>query len=98
MGSGWKVFHGAFTGTGAQLDITKVGYRPSRVKLFNMTSGDQLEWHENMADGAGFKRVAAGTGAAISSGGITPLSDGFRLGTDADMNVAGELVRFECYE
>lgn len=98
MASGWKVMHGAFYGTGAQLDVEKVGFRPSRVKLINMSSGDELEWQENMADGAGFKRLAAGTGAAISSGGITPLANGFRLGTDADMNVAGELVRYECFE
>jgi len=34
----------------------------------------------------------------ISSGGITPLSDGFRLGTDADLNVSGEQVYFECID
>lgn len=99
MASGWKVMHGAFYGTtGVAVDVTKVGFRPSRVKLINVTSGDEMEWQEGMADGSGFKRVAAGTGALVASNAITPLANGFRLGTDADMNVTGELVRFECFE
>lgn len=34
----------------------------------------------------------------VSSNGITPLSDGFRLGADTDLNVNGETVYFECIE
>jgi hypothetical protein len=98
MASGWKIMHGSFYGTGAQLDITKVGYRPSRVKLINEASDDTLEWHEGMGDGRGFKRLKAGAAAMIGANGIAPLANGFRLGADADLNVAGELVRYECFE
>lgn len=98
MASGNKVFHGSFTGTGVALNIDKVGYRPSRVKLINVTSGDEMEWFEGMADGSGYKRIAAGAGAMVGANAITPRASGFQLGTDADMNVAGEVVRFECFE
>ena len=99
MGSGIKTFHGSFFGTtGVAVDVTKVGFRPVAVKLINVTSGDEMEWFEGMADGSGFKRVAAGAGALAATNAITPLANGFRLGTDGDMNATGELVRFECFE
>jgi hypothetical protein len=97
MGSGAsKSRIGAFRGTGALLNQRKVGFRPNYVHLINVSSSDELTWIEGMADAAGYKRVAAGTGSVITTGGITPLADGFSLGTDADMNVSGETVRFHC--
>lgn len=93
-----KTVYGATLGTGAAIDVRSVGFRPRSVKAVNVDSGDELYWHVNMADAAGFKRVAAGAGALVSTGGITPLSDGFTLGTDGDMNVAGETVLWEATE
>ncbi len=98
MASGKKDFPGSFVGTGALVSIHKVGFRPASVKLINVTSGDEAEWVEGMADGSMYKRVAAGAGALVGANGITPLADGFSLGTDADMNVAGEVVRFIAIE
>jgi hypothetical protein len=55
-------------------DIT-CGFVPNKVEVWNITSGDKLEWTVDMGDGKGYKRVAAGTGALISTLGITRLGD-----------------------
>jgi hypothetical protein len=47
-----------------------------------------------MPDASGLKTVAAGTRTNITSAGITPLSTGFRVGTDS-VNVAGNVIHFE---
>lgn len=52
-----------------------LGFVPCAVDIYNVTSGDELHWTDDLADGYGFKRVAAGTGATITTGGITPLGD-----------------------
>ncbi len=93
-----KAIYGAVVGTGADLDVRSVGFRPRHVELVNMVSGDELKWSETMGDAAGLKRQAAGTAVVLSSLGVTPLSDGFRLGTDTDMNAAGETVHFVATE
>jgi len=80
------------TGTVAAYDFETLGFTPRYVKLVNETSGDVLEWNENMADSEGYKRVAAGTGALITSNGIIPLTNGFTFGLDTDMNVTSEQV------
>ena len=52
-----------------------------------------------MTEGRGIKPVTAGDMTQIAaSAGITPLSDGFRLGTDADVNVAGEVIHWVAQE
>ena len=93
-----RVMTGAILGTGVAINVRTVGFRPRKVELINADSGDQMDWSSSMADAAGYKRVAAGTGAMVSSGGVTPLSSGFTLGTDADMNAAGETVHWIAYE
>jgi hypothetical protein len=81
---------GSAVGTGANLDVKSVGFRPRKVQLWNVASGDRMTWVESMPSGYGFKEVAAGAGSYVTTGGISPLVDGFRLGTDSDMNVNGE--------
>lgn len=93
-----KVMRGAVVGTGANIDVRTVGFRPRSVHLINQASADEMWWHEYMADAAGFKRVTAGTGSIITTLGITPLAAGFRLGADTDLNVAGETVLWEATE
>lgn len=75
--------------TAAAFDIT-CGFKPRYVKIMNETSGDQEEWFEGMTDAHAMKKVAAGTTAAITSLGITPLEDGFTVGLDTDVNVINE--------
>jgi len=77
------------TGTAAAFTIT-TGFRPRYVRIINNTSGDQIEWFEGMTDAYGFKRVAAGTGAQITSLGITDNANGFTVGLDTDINVTSE--------
>lgn len=92
MASGNQQGYGSLLGTGSLKEVRSVGWRPREVKLVNQASGDELRWSEGMPDGGGLKRVAAGTATVLTSGGITPLSDGFSLGADSDMNVADEQV------
>lgn len=99
MGSGVsRAETGSFKGTGSQLDITKVGFRPSAVVLLNQTGLAKAEWTDSMADGEMMKHVTAGTISFVTTNGITPLAGGFRLGADADMNVADEVVHYIAFE
>lgn len=79
--------------TAAAHDVN-CGFKPKYVKVWNETSGDQIEWNDRMADAEGFKRVAAGTGSLVTTLGITPLDNGtthgFRIGLDTDINVINE--------
>lgn len=98
-----EVFVKAMAGTGANIDVY-CGFQPSYVRVKNITSagGEELEWFVGMTDGHAFKRVY-GAGAAtdpntkITTLGITMLNSttlgyGFRIGTDADVNVAAENI------
>lgn len=93
---------GSFLGTGSALSITKLGFRPRVVRLKNVAAGGlcSLEWWKDMPDGSGWKEVNHDTAqrSFLTSNGITPLSNGFQLGADADLNVAGELVYFEAVD
>lgn len=93
-----RVMTGAYTGTGSALSVRTVGFRPKKVELFNVTAPASAVWTKDMADAAMFKRVTAGTGSFVTTGGVTPLSDGFQVGTDADLNTAAELVYWVAHE
>jgi len=75
--------------TAVAVTIT-LGFTPRYVHVWNETSGDEEEWNEKMADAEAFKRVAAGTGALITSNGITPGTGTFIIGLDTDINVVNE--------
>ena len=89
--AGNREVRGAYTGTGSAISVRTVGFRPSKVVL-KSAAGDEATWTDSMADAAMHKRVAAGTGSLATSGGITPLADGFSIGTDSDLNASGEVV------
>lgn len=94
-----RMMTGAVPGTGADLDVKTVGFRPKRVQLLNEDGLAKAEWTSSMADGLAMKQVTAGTLSMTSAGdGVTPLADGFRLGADSDLNVADELVHWVAYE
>jgi hypothetical protein len=92
---------GSFIGTGASLTIKSLPNKVKCIELYNVTSGDALYWQSSMADAAGVKQVAAGTRTFITANGITPYGgadgQGFTLGADADLNVAGEVVHFRAF-
>lgn len=87
------------TGTGANIDI-KCGFVPAKVEVMNITSTglEKLEWYRGMPDASGIKTTSAPARTKITTLGITPLGDdvadtveqGFRIGADTDINVAGE--------
>ncbi len=95
-----NVVFGSQDGTGANIDI-KLGFVPTHVKVVNVESAtiEQLDWYQGMADASAIKTVT-GTVARtkITTLGITMLNStflGFRIGTDADVNVAGETIVWE---
>lgn len=99
MGSGVdRIMVGAIKGTGAALSVRTVGYRPKVVELYNIDGLCKAVWTKNMADDTAMKTITDGTISALTSKGITPLSDGFTLGDDADLNVDGELIHWVAYE
>ena len=93
-----RVVRGSFVGTGSALNVRTVGFRPRTVKIHNLDGLAKAHWQDTMPDAAGWKVVTAGTQSYVTSNGITPLSDGFQLGADADLNVAGEVVHWEATE
>lgn len=89
---------GSVYGTGAAIEVRGVEFRPRKVELYNVSSGDKMVWMEGMADDSGVKTVAAGATTVPTTGGVTPRSDGFDIGTDADVNASGELIRWVAHE
>jgi hypothetical protein len=93
-----RVVRGSFVGTGSAKNIRTVGFRPRTVKLWNVTGLVSAVWLDTMADAAAVKAVTDGTQSYITSDGITPLSDGFTCGADADINASAEIVHWEATE
>ena len=89
--------HGSYldTGTVAAFTIT-TGFKPRYVRVVNETSGDEEAWFEGMADAEAFKRVQAGTGAMITSNGITPTANGFTVGLDTDIVYTSQQLSWRC--
>ncbi len=100
MSSGVQVaINGAVIGvTAADVDVTTIGFRPRRVELLNETGLATAVWLDTMADGEMLKTITAGTLSLVTSTGITPLGNGFRIGQDADINVIAETIHFVAYE
>lgn len=99
---GRRSVKGSFPGTGADLSITWIGFRPTSVRLFNVTGNCKADWLETMADDSMQKTVDSGSGTTdisfVTSNGVTPLANGFSLGADGDLNVAAEIVHFEALD
>lgn len=90
---------GVVMGTGANLDVTKVGFRPRSVRVFNVGTACQAMWNKEMPDAAAYKVVGAtGVGSYVTTGGITPLANGFRIGADADINIASDTLILEAFD
>lgn len=90
-----RTFYGSVVGTGADLDVRTVGFRPKEVQYYNVDGLATGLWTETLADGLALKAITAGTISMTSAGdGVTPLSDGFTLGADSDLNVSTEVIHF----
>lgn len=97
---GIRMKTGSSVGTGASLDIRTLDFRPRKVVVENVAAGGLVrgEWQDTMADASMMKTAIDGAKTFPTTLGITPLSDGFRIGADTDLNVAGEVVHWVAYE
>ena len=98
---------GTVEGTGAEI-IVELGYKPTFVKLINIddAGGDIITLYHvaGMPAASGLKNIDADPHLKITVGGITlfdgdttttpPKKAGFKIGTDADMNVNGETLMY----
>ncbi len=82
---------GVVRGTGASLDVKTVGFRPAKVHLYNLGTNISLNWCMSMPDASGLKALAAGTRTFVTTAAITPLANGFNVGTDST-NTAADLL------
>lgn len=94
---------GTVEGTGAALNV-QLGFKPTRVTIFNEDGLCQLDWFNSMADNHGLKRITAGTMSKITSNGIATYDGtaageaaGFTIGADTDVNVNGETLHYEAW-
>ena len=100
MGSGVnRVMNGSYTGTGVAFNIRTVGFRPRKVELINVDGLTRATWTNTMADASVSKIInhASAQNVWATSNGITPLSNGFTVGTDADINTDTEVVHWVAY-
>jgi hypothetical protein len=58
----------------------------------------KADWHGDMADDSMVLQITAGTMTLETSDGIIPLSDGFSIGANSDLNVDAELIHWTAYE
>lgn len=100
MSGGTRIKTGAYIGTGALLNVRTVGFRPKKVELLNEDGLVAAFWTDSMADDSAHKIINHDTAqnAVITSNGIIPLSDGFSVGTDADLNTDTEKVHWVAHE
>lgn len=106
MGStvGARYATGTVVATNANLDIRVVDFKPKKVTIKNRTSLAELQYNDTMADGEGWKTVAAGTRTLEVTTGVTPLDatstlpPGFRIGAEADINdTTTEIMEWEAW-
>lgn len=79
------------SGTAAAFDIT-IGFKPRYVKVVNEDGDCYYEWFEGMADSEAMKMVTGGTYAKVTTHGIIPLTNGFTVGLDTDINVTDQVL------
>jgi len=95
-----RVMVGKVTGTGSAISVRTIGFRPKYVKLMNVTGLVVAEWTKEMADASALKQLNHDTAqlALITSDGVTPLSDGFTIGADSDINASAEVIHYVAHE
>lgn len=94
---------GTIVGTAGILNVL-CGFIPQQVRLMNETGLVKAEWVNTMDADSAIKTVTAGTISKITIGGISPYEGtrggdqpGFSIGTDADINVSGEVLHWEAF-
>ena len=89
---------GKVSGKGSEFSVV-LGFQPVKVELFNSDSSGltTCEKHESMDAKFAKKQVPAGT-VTFADNMCQINSDGFLIGSDADLNAAGEEIHFTAYE
>lgn len=64
---------GGVKATNADLYVRTLGFRPTKLKVTNLTNQVEVEWHAGLAEGKNLKRIADGTLSVVASGGIAPV-------------------------
>lgn len=83
------------TGTGSAISIF-CGFRPVRVTIYNRTKNAQGFWTEAMPVASAQLIIDSGAGTTdvsfVTSAGITPVFNGFTIGTNASLNSASDVI------
>lgn len=87
---------GSIVGTGAAKKVV-LGFKPVAVQVVNATGLVSAHKTNTMDGSNGEKRITDGT-MTFPANLITLDSDGFTVGTDTDLNVAGEVLHYTAYE
>ena len=82
--------------TAAAFNIT-LGFKPRYVRVVNEDGDCYYEWFEGMADSEAMKMLTGGTYAKQTTHGITPLSYGFTVGLDTDINVTSQQLSWVAF-
>jgi hypothetical protein len=93
-GANW-VKKGSLAGTGSNIKIN-CGFKPKKVELFNEDGVCMAHKSYSMDAAKAFKVITAGT-LSVAVDACTLEDDGFTIGADADLNVAGELLHYVAY-
>ena len=88
-----RLFQGAYAGTGAGLSITTPGFQPRFLIIINQDDASAaLHFGGMPADSC--LLIKGGATTFVSSGAVTLTTQGFDLGTNADLNTADETLYF----
>ena len=94
---GRRAKQGKLAGTGAAINVV-LGYKPDYVRVINVTQKSITEMTPLMSAAKGIQTLDSGSGttdiAELSSAGITLTESGFKLGTNAALNTASDVIYY----
>ena len=98
MGSGGTLplRTGRFTSDGNAKTIETPGFRPLRVELMNESNAAVGVWQDSMPDDS-VRTSEGGTDVFSSADGVTPIDEGFILGTNAVLNTDTEIIHWAAF-
>jgi hypothetical protein len=92
---------GEVAGTGSAFNII-CGFKPKHLCILNRTRNVRATWNDVMPDASAQLVVDSGVGTTdlsfITTNGITPLFNGFTLGSNASMNTASDVIYWTAFK
>ena len=96
-----NVASGEVVGTGSAFNVI-CGFKPKHIRIMNRTDNSHSEWNDAMPDASAQLTIDSGAGSTdvsfITSNGITPLYNGFTIGTNAALNTASDVVYWTAWK